>query len=37
MGKDTGFLELQREQPGRRKVEDRVKDWFEIYEQFPEA
>jgi glutamate synthase (NADPH/NADH) small chain len=36
MGKDTGFLEIDRQQPTRRKVEDRVKDWFEIYEQFPE-
>jgi glutamate synthase (NADPH/NADH) small chain len=37
MGKDTGFLEIQREQPTRRKVEERVHDWFEIYEPFPEA
>jgi glutamate synthase (NADPH/NADH) len=36
MGKVTGFLEIQREQPTRRKVEERVKDWFEIYEPFPE-
>ena len=36
MGKDTGFLEIQREQPTRRKVEERVNDWFEIYEPFPE-
>jgi len=36
MGKVTGFLEIEREQPTRRKVEDRVKDWFEIYEPFPE-
>ena len=36
MGKDTGFLELEREQPKRRKAEDRIKDWFEIYEPFPE-
>ncbi|MGP8187710.1 MAG: glutamate synthase subunit beta [Terracidiphilus sp.] len=36
MGKDTGFLEIQREQPTRRKVEDRLQDWFEIYEPFPE-
>jgi glutamate synthase (NADPH/NADH) small chain len=36
MGKDTGFLEIEREQPKRRKVEDRVKDWFEIYEPFGE-
>jgi glutamate synthase (NADPH/NADH) small chain len=36
MGKDTGFLEIQREQPKRRKAEERVKDWFEIYEPFAE-
>ena len=36
MGKVTGFLEIEREQPTRRKVEDRVQDWFEIYEPFPE-
>jgi len=36
MGKVTGFLEIDREQPSRRKVEERVKDWFEIYEPFPE-
>jgi glutamate synthase (NADPH/NADH) small chain len=36
MGKITGFLEIQREQATRRKPEERVKDWFEIYEPFPE-
>ena len=36
MGKATGFLEIQREQPTRRKVEDRLVDWFEIYNPFPE-
>jgi glutamate synthase (NADPH/NADH) small chain len=36
MGKVTGFLEIDREQPARRKVDERVKDWFEIYEPFPE-
>jgi glutamate synthase (NADPH/NADH) small chain len=36
MGKVSGFLEIQREQPTRRKVEERLKDWFEIYEPFPE-
>jgi len=35
VGKPTGFLEIQREVPGRRPVEERVKDWFEIYEPFP--
>ncbi|HEV2486373.1 MAG TPA: glutamate synthase subunit beta [Terracidiphilus sp.] len=37
MGKVTGFLEIQREQPTRRKADERIKDWFEIYEPFPEA
>jgi len=36
MGKVTGFLEIEREQPARRKVEERVKDWFEIYQPFAE-
>ena len=36
MGKVTGFLEISREQPTRRKVGDRLQDWFEVYEPFPE-
>jgi glutamate synthase (NADPH/NADH) small chain len=36
MGKVTGFLEIEREQPTRRKVEERLQDWLEIYEPFPE-
>ena len=36
MGKDTGFLELDREQPVRRKAQDRIHDWFEIYQPFAE-
>jgi glutamate synthase (NADPH/NADH) small chain len=35
MGKVTGFLEINREQPTRRPVEERVNDWFEIYQPFP--
>jgi glutamate synthase (NADPH/NADH) small chain len=35
MGKVTGFLEIQREQPTRRNADERIKDWFEIYEPFP--
>jgi glutamate synthase (NADPH/NADH) small chain len=35
MGKVTGFIEYERETPTRRPVEERVNDWFEIYEQFP--
>jgi glutamate synthase (NADPH) small chain len=37
MGKDTGFLEYQRELASRRPVTERVNDWFEIYLDFPEA
>jgi glutamate synthase (NADPH/NADH) small chain len=36
MGKTTGFLEYQREVPGRRPPAERVRDWFEIYQPFPE-
>jgi len=36
MGKVTGFLEIEREQPTRRKVEVRLQDWLEIYEPFAE-
>ena len=36
MGKVTGFLEYQRELPSRRPVDERVHDWFEIYQDFPE-
>jgi glutamate synthase (NADPH) small chain len=36
MGKVTGFLEIEREQPVRRNKEARIKDWFEIYEPFAE-
>jgi glutamate synthase (NADPH) small chain len=36
MGKVTGFMEYTRELPQRRPVEDRIHDWFEIYQKFPE-
>jgi glutamate synthase (NADPH/NADH) small chain len=36
MGKDTGFLEIDREQPTRRDPKERTKDWFEIYNPFSE-
>ncbi len=36
MGKTTGFLEYSRELPTRRPVIERVNDWFEIYQDFPE-
>ena len=35
MGKATGFLEVTRETPKRRPVEERVQDWLEVYEPFP--
>jgi glutamate synthase (NADPH/NADH) small chain len=34
MGKVTGFLEYEREVPTRRPVEERVNDYFEIYQDF---
>jgi len=36
MGKVSGFLEYEREVPERRPVTERVNDWFEIYNPFPE-
>ena len=36
MGKPTGFMEYRRELPTRRPVAERVNDWFEIYQPFPE-
>jgi glutamate synthase (NADPH/NADH) small chain len=35
MGKPTGFLEIGRELPKRRPVQERVKDFREIYLDFP--
>src|SRR5689334_15206779 len=36
MGKPTGFKEITRELPQRRPVELRIRDWEEIYHDFPE-
>jgi glutamate synthase (NADPH/NADH) small chain len=36
MGKVTGFKEYTREMPARRAIEDRVNDYFEVYQDFPE-
>jgi glutamate synthase (NADPH/NADH) small chain len=36
MGKVTGFLEITRETPRRRPVAERVNDFFEVYEEFPD-
>jgi glutamate synthase (NADPH/NADH) small chain len=37
MGKTTGFLEYTRELPARRPPAERINDWFEIYQPFPES
>ncbi len=36
MGKATGFMEYEREHAPRRPVAERINDWFEIYQDFPE-
>jgi glutamate synthase (NADPH/NADH) small chain len=36
MGKVTGFKEYVRETPTRRAVDERVNDYFEVYQPFPE-
>ena len=36
MGKVTGFKEVTRERPARRAVAERVNDFFEVYQPFPE-
>jgi len=36
VGKPTGFLEIEREMPPRRSVEERVRDYQEIYLALPE-
>jgi glutamate synthase (NADPH/NADH) small chain len=36
MGKPTGFQEFKRETPARRPVTERINDYREIYEDFPE-
>ena len=36
MAKVTGFLEYTRETPPRRPVIERVNDWFEVYQDFPD-
>ena len=36
MGKTTGFLEFNRNTPDRKIVMERIKDWNEIYEAWPE-
>ena len=36
MGKPTGFMEIPRELPTRRQVQERVKDYLEVYNPFEE-
>jgi len=36
MGKTTGFMDYSRELAPRRPIAERVNDWFEIYQDFPE-
>jgi glutamate synthase (NADPH/NADH) small chain len=36
VGKVTGFLEYPRRMPDKRPVEDRLEDYREVYEHFPE-
>lgn len=36
MGKVTGFIEYTRETPTRREVRERINDYFEVYQPFPE-
>lgn len=37
MGKITGFLDFDREIPGRRTPAERIKDFKELYQKWPEA
>ena len=36
MGKPTGFIEFGRELPKRRPVQERLRDWREVYLPFAE-
>jgi glutamate synthase (NADPH/NADH) small chain len=36
MGKPTGFMEVGRELPQRRPIEERIRDWLEVYGPFAE-
>jgi len=37
VGKTTGFLEIQRKKPPARPVEERVRDWQEVYLAYPDG
>jgi len=36
VGKVSGFMEYPRETPARREVSERINDYFEVYQPFPE-
>jgi glutamate synthase (NADPH) small chain len=36
MGKDTGFMEYERQAPERRPADERIQDFFPVYIPFPE-
>jgi glutamate synthase (NADPH/NADH) small chain len=36
MGKPTGFFEFPRQGPKRRPVQERIRDWTEVYQDWPE-
>jgi glutamate synthase (NADPH/NADH) small chain len=36
MGKPTGFLEIKREAPARRAIAERINDWHDVYQEFPD-
>ena len=36
MGKPTGFLEIKREVPARRAIAERINDWHDVYQEFPD-
>ncbi len=37
MGKATGFLEIARKKPPTRPIEERIRDWSEVYLPYPET
>ena len=37
MGKPTGFIEIQRQKPPARPVDERINDWREVYLPFPKG
>ena len=37
MGKATGFIEIARKKPPTRPIEERIRDWSEVYLPYPET